>query len=137
MPNLNKVMLMGHLTRDPELKYTPSNTPVTTIGLAVNRKWKNKDGSSGDETCFVDCEAWGRTAEVICQYVNKGDPLYVEGRLKLDQWEDQGGNKRSKLKVNIESFEFLKGKSDGDSGGSRSQAPAEAPVSVDDAEIPF
>lgn len=111
MPNLNKVMLMGNLTRDPELRYTPSNTPVATIGLAVNRRWRNQQGEQQEETTFVDCEAWGKTAEVLNQYLKKGRPIFVEGRLRLDQWQDKEGNNRSKLKVVVESFEFL------DSGG--------------------
>ena len=107
MPNLNKVMIMGNLTRDPELRYTPNNTAVCNIGIAVNRKWRNQNGEMQEETTFVDCEAWSRTAEVINEYLRKGRPIYVEGRLKLDQWQDKEGNNRSKLKVVVESFEFL------------------------------
>ncbi len=160
MPNLNKVMLMGNLTRDPELRYTPNNTPVANIGLAVNRKWRNQNSEMQEETTFVDCEAWGRTAEVINQYLRKGRPLYVEGRLKLDQWQDKEGNNRSKLKVVVESFEFIdsrggegggggggdynRGSSSGGggpSGGGRSQQappPNDAPHQpVGDDDIPF
>ena len=111
MPNLNKVMLMGNLTRDPELRYTTSNTPVANIGLAVNRRWRNQQGEQQEETTFIDCEAWARTAEVMSQYLRKGRPVFIEGRLRLDQWQDQQGNNRSKLKVVIDGFEFL------DSGG--------------------
>ena len=117
MPNLNRVMLMGNLTRDPELRHTPNNTAVAQIGLAINRRWRNQNGEQQEETTFVDCEAWGRTAEVINQYFRKGRPIYIEGRLKLDQWEDkQGGGKRSKLKVVVESFEFLE-RGDGAAAG--------------------
>lgn len=114
MPNLNKVMLMGNLTRDPELRSLPSKIPVTGFGLAINRKWTDKGtGEAKEEVAFIDCECFGRTAEVISQYVKKGQPLYVEGRLKLDQWEDKKTNeKRSKLKVIVESFEFLASKRD-------------------------
>lgn len=119
MPNLNRVMLMGHLTRDVELRAAGSST-VGNIGIAVSRKWKDASGQSKEETCFVDCEAWGKTAEIIAQYTAKGHPIYLEGRLKLDQWEDKDGSKRSKIKVVVESFQFLKGK---DSG----EAPASAP----------
>ena len=116
MPNLNKVMLMGNLTRDPELRYTPSNTPVATIGIAVNRRWRNQSGEDQEETTFVDCEAWGRTAEVMSQYLQKGRPVFVEGRLRLDQWQDREGNNRSRLKVVIEGFQFIDSRG-GEGGG--------------------
>jgi len=125
MPNLNKVMLMGNLTRDPELRYTPNNIAVVGLGVAVNRRWRNQQGEQQDETTFVDCDAFGRTAEVINQYLKKGRPLFIEGRLKLDQWEDRDGNKRSKLKVVVERFEFVDSRSDESSGGGNySRTPA-------------
>ena len=117
MANFNKVLLVGNLTRDPELKHTPSNQAVAQIGLAVNRNYQTKDGEKREETTFVDCEAWGRTAEVMCQYLAKGRPVLVEGRLKLDQWQDKDGNNRSKLKVVIENFQFLGGRGEGGQGG--------------------
>ncbi|HAW96258.1 MAG: single-stranded DNA-binding protein [Phycisphaerae bacterium] len=117
MANFNKVLLVGNLTRDPELKSTPSNQSVAQIGLAVNRNYQTKDGEKREETTFVDCEAWGRTAEVMCQYLAKGRPVLVEGRLKLDQWQDKDGNNRSKLKVVIENFQFLGGRGEGGQGG--------------------
>jgi len=117
MANFNKVLLVGNLTRDPELKSTPSNQSVAQIGLAVNRNYQTKDGEKREETTFVDCEAWGRTAEVMCQYLEKGRPVLVEGRLKLDQWQDKDGNNRSKLKVVIENFQFLGGRGEGGQGG--------------------
>ncbi|MDX1681736.1 MAG: single-stranded DNA-binding protein [Phycisphaeraceae bacterium] len=116
MPNLNKVMLMGNLTRDPELRHLPSNTPVVNIGVAINRTWRNQDGEQQEETTFVDCECFGRRAEVINQYLRKGRPVYLEGRLKLDQWQDRDGNNRSKLKVIVENFEFIDSRG-GDAGG--------------------
>ena len=128
MANFNKVLLVGNLTRDPELKHTPSNQAVAQIGLAVNRQYNTKDGEKREETTFVDCEAWGRTAEVMSQYLSKGRPVLVEGRLKLDQWQDKDGNNRSKLKVVIENFQFLGGRGEGgqsnnaDSGSKRSAA---------------
>lgn len=147
MPNLNRVMLMGNLTRDPELRYTPSNTAVAQIGLAINHKWKDQSGEAKEEVTFIDCEAWGRTAEVLNQYVRKGNPLYVEGRLKLDMWTDKEGNKRSKLKVVVESMQFIHGK---DQGGAPQQQqhrpPAQQPTPitgdgafqpVDEDNIPF
>lgn len=118
MPNLNRVMLMGNLTRDPELRYTPSNTAVAQIGLAINHRWKDQSGEQREEVTFIDCEAWGRTAEVLNQYLRKGRPVYVEGRLKLDQWQDKEGNSRSKLKVVVETFQFIDSKGgDGEGGG--------------------
>jgi single-strand DNA-binding protein len=107
MANLNKVMLMGNITRDPELTYLPSQTPVCEFGLAVNRSWTGQDGVKKEETTFVDCTCFGKTAEVLSKYKKKGDPLFVEGRLKLDQWEAQDGSKRSKMRVVVENFQFL------------------------------
>jgi len=122
MPNLNKVMLMGNLTRDPELRYTPNNQAVANIGMAINRTWFNKQtNEKQEETTFVDCEAWGRTAEVINQYLKKGRPIYIEGRLKLDQWQDKDGGNRSKLKIVIENFQFIDFR--GGEGGSGGGAP--------------
>ena len=117
MANYNKVLLMGNLTRDPELKRTASDMAVAQIGIALNRKFKDREGNQRDETTFVDCEAWGRTAEVMAQYLSKGKPVFVEGRLKLDQWQDKDGNNRSKMKVVVESFEFI------DSKGNQSSTP--------------
>ena len=122
--SVNKVFLMGNLTRDVELKYTPSNQPVATFGLAMNRKYRTKDGEDREETTFVDCEAWARTAEVMNQYLAKGRPVFIEGRLKLDQWQDKDGNKRSKLRVVVENFQFVDSRgSAGGGGGDRSSAP--------------
>ena len=140
--SFNKVLLMGNLTRDVELKHTPSNQAVANIGLAVNRRYQTREGEARDETTFVDCEAWGRTAEVMNQYLTKGRPVFIEGRLKLDQWEDQQGNKRSKMKVVVENFQFVDSRADGGGGGggrAAATAPAGAtshePISEDD--IPF
>lgn len=151
MPNYNKVMLMGNLTRDPEMRYLPSNVAVANIGLAINRRWKNQQGEQQEETTFVDCEAFGKTAEAINQYLGKGRPLFVEGRLKLDQWQDKEGQNRSRLKVVIESFQFVDGKPDGKPDGgqhgvqdghqSGNRAPAYGGTSTgaksNDADIPF
>jgi single-strand DNA-binding protein len=123
MPNLNKVMLMGNLTRDVELKTTPSNQTVGNIGLAINRRWKTPDGEQREETTFVDCEAWGKTAEILAKYLSKGRPVYLEGRLKLDQWEDKDGQKRSKMRVVVEEFQFVDSKPGG-GGGDDSQQSA-------------
>jgi single-strand DNA-binding protein len=117
MPNYNKVLLMGNLTRDVELKYTPSNMAVANIGIAVNRKYKGNDGEMKEETTFVDCEAWAQTAENLSKWFSKGRPIFLEGRLKLDQWQDKEGGNRSKLKVVVENFQFVDSKSGGGAGG--------------------
>jgi single-strand DNA-binding protein len=118
MANLNKVMLMGNLTRDPQLKVIPStNTAVVDFAIACNRKFKGANGEEREEVTFVDITAFARTAEVINQYFTKGKPIFIEGRLKLDQWEDKnGGGKRSKLSVVCENFQFIGGR-DGAPGG--------------------
>jgi len=120
MPSYNKVLLMGNLTRDIELKYTPSNMAVAEIGLAVNHRYKTKEGENKEEVTFVDCEVWGKTAEIMSQYLSKGRPVFLEGRLKLDQWKDKEGGNRSKLKMVVESFQFIdsKGSGGGDNGPS-------------------
>lgn len=107
MANMNKVILIGNITRDPELSYLPSQTAVISLGMAINRKWKGKDGSQSEETCFIDLVAFGKQAETLKQYITKGSPLCIEGRLKLDTWKAQDGSNRSKHKVVIENFQFL------------------------------
>lgn len=102
MPNYNKVMIMGHLTRDLSVSYLPNQTTVSDFGIAVNRIYKDKK-----EVCFIDCTVFGSRAETLAKYVGKGDPLFIEGRLTLDTWTAQDGNKRSKHKIIVESFQFL------------------------------
>lgn len=119
MASFNKVMLMGNLTRDVEIRHTSGNTAIGKFGIAVNRKFKTQSGEQREEVTFVDCEAWGRTAEVIAQYLSRGSPIFIEGRLKLDQWEDKnGGGKRSKHLIVVENFQFINsGQGGGNSGG--------------------
>lgn len=117
MASYNKVLLMGNLTRDVQLKHTSGNQPVAEIGLAVNRKFRTKDGQDREEVTFVDCECWGTRAEVIAKWFSKGKPIFIEGRLKLDTWEDKDGGKRSKMRVVVENFQFLG--SGGGGGGER------------------
>ncbi len=108
MANLNKVMLIGNLTRDPELRYTPKGTAVADISLAINRIWNNEQNQKQEETIFVDVTLWGRQAELAQQYLTKGRGAYIEGRLQMDTWDDkETGKKRSKLKVIGESLQFL------------------------------
>lgn len=106
MRNVNRVILAGNLTRDPEFRRLPSDTAVANFGMALNRRWRNRDGQVQEETTFVDCETYGRQAEVLHQYARKGRGLFIEGRLKLDQWQDREGHNRSKLKVVVENFQF-------------------------------
>jgi len=140
MANFNKVLLMGNLTRDPQLSYLPSQTAVVEFGLAVNRNWTGKDGQSKTEVCFVDCRAFGRQAENINKYLKKGNPLFVEGRLTLDNWTAQDGTKRSKHRVTVEGFQFLgRGPGQAEEGPDNSTPQAEQPnpnsAGADD--IPF
>ena len=154
MASFNQVILLGNLTRDVELRHTPSNQAVANIGLAMNRQYQTKDGERREETTFVDCEAWGRQAEVMAQYLSKGRPVFIQGRLKLDTWQDQQGQNRSKLKVVVENFQFVGGRDGGGApgggggGGSYSSAGSPAPGGgggggggghqpVSDDDIPF
>ncbi len=105
--NVNKIILAGNLTRSPQLSYTPSQTAVVDFGLAVNRKWTSQSGEKKEEVCFVDCRAFGRTAENINKYLEKGRQLFIEGRLTFDSWTAQDGTKRSKHRVTVESFQFI------------------------------
>ena len=121
MPNLNKVMLMGNLTRDPELRRTPKGSAVTDISLATNRRYTDSNDQQQEETTYVDVTLWGKVAEIVSEHTKKGDPIYIEGRLLLDQWEDKNtGQNRSRLKVIGEKFEFLAPKP---KGGTTSQEP--------------
>ena len=125
MANLNKVMLIGNLTRDPELRYTPKGTAVADISLAINRVWNNEQNQKQEETIFVDVTLWGRQAELAQQYLTKGRGAYIEGRLQMDTWDDkETGKKRSKLKVIGENLQFLP---DGRGNAGGGQAPARAP----------
>lgn len=149
MGSFNKVILMGNLTRDVEMRALPSGANVGSFGLAVNDRFKDKDGNWVDKPNFIDCEIFGARAEPFARYHSKGSPVFIEGKLRFDQWQDRDGNNRSKLKVVVENFEFVGGR-EGGAGGSggggggggsrapRQQAPADnygEPVSSDD--IPF
>jgi single-strand DNA-binding protein len=124
MAYLNKVFLIGNLTRDPELRMTPKGTAICQFGIAVNRQFKDESGATRDETTFVDIEAWGKQGELVAKYLTKGSLAMVEGRLKFDQWEDKtSGQKRSKLKVVLDNVQFLSSKSGGGSGGGGQSAP--------------
>lgn len=164
MASLNKVMLIGNLTRDPEVRYTPKGTAVAELGVAVNRRYTAENGEKREETTFVDVTLWGRTAELAGQYLKKGRSVYIEGRLQLDSWDDkQTGQKRSKLRVVGEEMQFLGGSPrdggssdeeyDGGGGYSRPQyerpqraaarptpppkPPVDPDLDVEDDDIPF
>ena len=124
MSSYNKVILLGNLTRDPQLSYTPSQTAVVDFGLATNRKWSDQSGTAREETCFVDCTAFGKSAENINKYCKKGRPLLLEGRLTFSSWQGQDGTKRSKLKVTVERFTFISGGGGQGSGGQGGGYPA-------------
>ena len=125
MASYNKVLLMGNLTRDPQLRFLPTNnTALVEFGLACNRRFKTQQGEDRDEVTFVDCSAFGRTAEVINQYFQKGKPIFIEGRLKYDQWDDKnGGGKRSKLTVVVDNFQFIGAPQGGGGGAGGQSAP--------------
>jgi single-strand DNA-binding protein len=156
MANFNKVILIGNLTRDVEMRHTQGGTAVAKVGMAINRTW-TQNGEKKESTCFVDLTAFGRQAEVLSQYVQKGSPLFVEGRLEYSTWESQEGGKRSKLEVVIENFQFLgqgRGSAGGGAGGGEEgssarrsarkpaapepgQAASEGSGEVDYGDIPF
>lgn len=121
MASFNKVILMGNLTRDPEMRVTPNGLSICKLGLAVNRNYTTRDGERREETTFVDVDAFDKQAEVIAKYMNKGSPILVEGRLKFDQWESDG-QKRSKLSVVLDRFEFVGGSRDQNQGGGYEQS---------------
>ena len=134
---INRVLLGGNLTRDPQVRFFANERAVADFGIAVNRRFKGSDGQMKDEVTFIDVEAWGRTAELVGQYLTKGRACFVEGRLKLDSWEDKDGQKRSKLKVVADSVQFLDSGNRGERGaaneasdGDMSEASAPAPTSA-------
>jgi len=146
MPSVNKVHLIGNLTRDPEVRNTPNGTAVCDISLAINRVRKGENGEKIEEVTFVDVTLWGRTAEVAGQYLAKGQPAYIEGRLQLDTWEDKAtGDKRSKLKVIGESLQLLSGPSQGapqeqkqlPAPPTRPSANRDIPKAIIEDDIPF
>lgn len=130
MASYNKVILLGNLTRDPELRYTPKGTASARLGMAVNRSYKTETGETREEVTFVDIDAWGKQAELIAQYLRKGNPLFVEGRLKLDQWDDKtSGQKRSAIRVVMENFQFVGGRAEGRPSGGPPSSGHSAPAS--------
>jgi single-strand DNA-binding protein len=117
MASFNRVILMGHLTRDPEIKYLPSQAAVCDFALAINRRWKDANGGDREEVLFVDCAAFGRTGQTIGENLTKGRPIHIEGRLKFEQWEQEDGQRRSKIRVVVEQFRFVDAKPGGGKSG--------------------
>jgi len=140
MSSFNKVIAMGNLTRDPDLRFLPNNTAVCDVGLAINEKYKSKQtGEMVEQVNYVDCTAFGKTAENIARFFTKGKPILVEGKLRFEQWEDKNsGQKRSKLKVVIDNWQFVGGKKDGDGGGqSQGRGGQRAAPPPNSEDIPF
>ena len=156
MASYNKVILMGNLTRDPEMKYLPSGAAVTNFGLAMSEKYTDRESGDLKETvCFVDVEAWGRQAEIVNEYLSKGSPIFIEGSLKFDSWETPEGEKRNKLRVRVFRLQLIGGRRDGDEAGggytdavpsetsqaqpeqSQEQAAGGGSASTTDDDIPF
>jgi len=139
MANFNKILLMGNLTRDPQLSYTPNQTAVVDFGMATNRRWTGQDGSQREETCFVDCRAFGRQAENINKYLSKGRLAFVEGRLTFDTWTAQDGTKRSRHRVTVENIQFMPGTGAADSNKDvqSTGTDSEAKPQMAEDDIPF
>ncbi len=139
MANYNKILLLGNLTRDPQLSYTPNQTAVVDFGLATNRRWTAQDGNQREETCFIDCRAFGRQAENINKYLSKGRLVFIEGRLTFDTWTAQDGSKRSRHRVTVENLQFMPG-----TGSTNNEQQAQHSTPLDsnlnqqtDDDIPF
>ena len=130
MANFNRIIMAGHLTRDPEFKELDGGKHLANFGLACNRTWTDSQGNKQEEVCFVDCTAFGKTAEIIQQYCQKGKPVLVEGRLKFEQWQDDAGNKKSKHRIVVERMQFLGNKSDGDPQAQQPQTTNEYPATT-------
>jgi single-strand DNA-binding protein len=139
MATANKVILIGNLTRDPELRYTPQGKAVCEFAIAVNSSYTNKQsGQKVEEVSFIDIVAWGKTGEVVAEYLKKGRPVYVEGRLKQDRWESPEGKKMSKIRVTAENIQFLGAKPAAGGGGQAQEAPAGAGAGeIPEEEVPF
>ncbi|MEK7805216.1 MAG: single-stranded DNA-binding protein [Planctomycetota bacterium] len=146
MASLNKVFLMGNLTRDPELRYTPAGLAVASFGIAINRAWTAKTGEQKEDVCYVEINIFGRRAEVVGEYLSKGSPIFIEGRLQFNQWETKDGQKRSTLRVVADNFQFIgvAAKRPGGETGSSSKEgkssdmmPEDVNLDINNEEIPF
>lgn len=146
MASLNKVFLMGNLTRDPELRYTPAGLAVASFGIAINRAWTAKSGEQKEDVCYVEINIFGRRAEVVGEYFSKGNPIFIEGRLQFNQWETKDGQKRSTLRVVADNFQFIGGQAKrpvGETGLSSKEGkqpeviPEDVNLDINNEEIPF
>lgn len=146
MASLNKVFLMGNLTRDPELRYTPSGLAVASFGIAINRTWTAKSGEQKEDVCYVDINIFGRRAEVVGEYFSKGNPIFIEGRLQFNQWETKDGQKRSTLRVVADNFQFIGGLAKRPEAGEVTSSkdnkppemiPEDVNLDINNEEIPF
>ena len=138
MASFNKVILIGNLTRDVELKHLPKGTAVCNLSLAVNRRWKNEAGEEKEDVYFAECKAFGKQAETLAQYVRKGNPLMIEGRLTREEWDDKKtGDTRSTTRIMIETFQFLKERSEDAAPAPRAQAPTAPKPDLDADDLPF
>jgi len=135
MANYNRVILIGNLTRDPQLRYTPNQVAVCDFGLAINRQWSGTDGQKREEVCFVECTVWSRQAETAAKYLTKGRSLLVEGRLTYQTWDGPDGKKRSKLEVTVERFQFL-GRPSGGAGEAKPNAQPPQQAGAEDQSKP-
>ena len=134
MASFNKVLLLGNLTRDPQLSYTPNQTAVVDFGLATNRRWTGQDGNQREETCFVDCRAFGKQAETMNKYLTKGRAVFLEGRLTFESWTAQDGSRRSKHRITVEGFQFLPGQNTEEANRAPSEKGLSASASTDTME---
>jgi len=146
MASLNKVFLMGNLTRDPELRYTPAGLAVASFGIAINRAWTAKTGEQKEDVCYVEINIFGRRAEVVGEYLSKGNPIFIEGRLQFNQWETKDGQKRSTLRVVADNFQFIgvpAKRPAGEMGSSSKEGkspdimPEDVNLDINNEEIPF
>lgn len=130
MPNFNQVILMGNLTRDPEIKHTAGNQAVCNAGIAVNRRWRTAEGEDREEVYFADLTIWGKTGEAFAKYLAKGRPVFVVGRLGNDSWEDKDGKKQTKTRITVDSFQFIDGKQESNGDAPAPAKPADKPRSI-------
>ena len=135
--NFNQIIIIGNLTRAPELTYLPNQTPVCDFGIANNRKYKDKNGNQKDDVCFIDCRGFGKTAETMAKYLEKGAPVLIRGKLQFDQWEAQDGSKRSKHRIMVDAFEFVPTKKEATTQAGPPDATEEPQFIPDDSDCPF
>ena len=137
MASVNKVILVGNLGTDPEIRYTPSGTAVANFSLATHEQWTNKDGEKGERTQWHRIVAWGRLGEICGEYLKKGSPVYIEGRIQTRAWEDRDGNKRYTTEIIAQAMQMLSSRREGQAQSPEERYPIEEPISIPDDDIPF